>query len=149
MWVTFALMQGICRSSAPGRVTPLPTVRNTLIVQRQPMTSSSSISTRIVERLFFIEVVITAIPWQPLRTISRTGPGVFKDVSYVQRVNTAGGLARITPGTSVGEESRVAYTAEYFFYRSNADRYRQANLVPDLPGAASRRDGDRMRSASQ
>src|SRR6186713_1186010 len=36
----------MCRSSAPGRLTPLPTARNTLIVQRQPITSSSSRSTR-------------------------------------------------------------------------------------------------------
>lgn len=83
---------------------------------------------------------LTAIPWLLLRTISRNGPGVLSDVSYVQRVNTAGGLAPATPGDSLGQETRVPYTAEYFFYRSSADRYRQANLVSDLPGVAALQD---------
>ncbi len=89
---------------------------------------------------------ITAIPWLLLRTISRTGPGAFSDVSYVQRVNTVGGLAPVAPGVTVGEESRVPYTADYVFYRSHADRYRQANLVSDLPGVAVVQDTNLVNS---
>jgi hypothetical protein len=89
---------------------------------------------------------VTAIPWLLLRTISRTGPGLFSDVRYVQRVNTVGGLAPVSRGASVGEESRVPYTAEYLFYRSNADRYRQANLVSDLPGVAAVQDTNLINS---
>src|SRR6186713_2807230 len=40
-------MPEMWRSRAPGRLTPLATARNTLTVQRQPRTSSSSVSTRL------------------------------------------------------------------------------------------------------
>jgi hypothetical protein len=38
-------------------------------------------------------------------------------VSYIQRVNTTGGLAPVEPGEEPGEEARVPYTADYYFYR--------------------------------
>lgn len=60
----------------------------------------------------------SAIPWLLLQTVSTDGPGIFKKVIYIQRVNTAGGLRPAIPGTTVGEEARVPYTAEYYFYRS-------------------------------
>jgi uncharacterized protein (TIGR03118 family) len=82
----------------------------------------------------------TAIPWLLLRTISETGNGVLNGVSFVQRVNTVGGIAPSTAGSSVGEEQRVPYTAEYFFYRSTANRYREADLVSDLPLVAQIQD---------
>jgi hypothetical protein len=59
----------------------------------------------------------TAIPWLRLNKVSTEGPGIFSEVSFVQRVNTAGGLAPTTPGSFVGEEKKVPYTAEYIFYR--------------------------------
>lgn len=60
----------------------------------------------------------TAIPWLLLQTVSTEGPGIFRKVTYIQRVNTAGGLRPTNPGTTVGEEARVPYTAEYYFYRA-------------------------------
>ena len=60
----------------------------------------------------------TAIPWLLLQTVTAEGPGIFHRVTYVQRVNTGGGLAPAAPGTFVGEEAQVPYTAEYFFYRA-------------------------------
>jgi hypothetical protein len=54
-----------------------------------------------------------AIPWLLLEVISNDG---FNSPTYVQRVNTSGGVAPTTPGTTVGQEARVPYTAEYFFY---------------------------------
>lgn len=60
----------------------------------------------------------TAIPWLLLRAVSTDGPGIFESTAYIQRVNTAGGLAPTTPGTTVGAEARVPYTAEYYFYRT-------------------------------
>jgi hypothetical protein len=39
-------------------------------------------------------------------------------VTYVQRVNTAGGLPPAAPGSFVGEEKHVPYTTEYYFYRA-------------------------------
>jgi hypothetical protein len=59
-----------------------------------------------------------SIPWLLLGAVSNEGHGVFSNVSFIQRLNTAGGLAPAAAGTVVGEESRVPYTAEYYFYRT-------------------------------
>jgi hypothetical protein len=59
-----------------------------------------------------------AIPWLLLEEVSTDGPGIFRRVTYIQRVNTTGGIAPTAPGTTVGEETRVPYTAEYYFYRA-------------------------------
>ena len=60
----------------------------------------------------------TAIPWLLLASVPELteGPGIFADVTYIQRVNTVGGNAPTEPGNSVGEFARVPYTADYFFY---------------------------------
>ena len=81
----------------------------------------------------------TAIPWLLLRTVSQEGSGLFSDVSYVQRVNTVGGLAPATPGETIGEIREVPYTADYVFYRGT-DHYAQNNLVSDLPDVAQLQD---------
>jgi hypothetical protein len=59
-----------------------------------------------------------AIPWLKLEKVSTDGPGIFDRVTLIQRVNTTGGIAPAAPGAFVGEEARVPYTAEYFFYRA-------------------------------
>jgi hypothetical protein len=58
----------------------------------------------------------TAIPWLLLAGAASDGPGVLDGVTYVQRLNTAGGLAPAGSGQFVGQEADVPYTAEYFFY---------------------------------
>jgi hypothetical protein len=60
-----------------------------------------------------------AIAWLILDAVSTEGPGIFDGTTVVQRVNTVGGLAPAAPGTVVGQEARVPYTAEYYFYRAN------------------------------
>ena len=60
-----------------------------------------------------------AIPWLLLKAKSTDGPGIFAEVTYIQRVNTVGGKAPTAPGDYVGELVRVPYTAEYFFYRAD------------------------------
>jgi hypothetical protein len=60
-----------------------------------------------------------AIPWLKLGAASASGPGVFARVAFIQRVNTVGGTAPAVNGGVVGEEARVPYTAEYFFYRTH------------------------------
>ncbi|HXD30585.1 MAG TPA: DUF3455 domain-containing protein [Pyrinomonadaceae bacterium] len=60
----------------------------------------------------------TAIPWLLLQKVSTDGPGIFSRVSYIQRVNTTGGIAPSVAGSVIGEVSEVPYTAEYFFYRA-------------------------------
>ena len=57
------------------------------------------------------------IQWLLLRTVSSEGPGMFGGVTYIQRLNTSGGVAPVTPGTTVGQIARVPYTTEYYFYR--------------------------------
>jgi Protein of unknown function (DUF3455) len=59
-----------------------------------------------------------AIPWLLLKAVDSEGPGIFDRVTYIQRVNTVGGLAPAEPGDFPGEVVRVPYTAEYFFYRA-------------------------------
>ena len=58
-----------------------------------------------------------AIPWLSLGAVSTQGPGVFARVTFIQRVNTDGGNAPTDPGSVIGEEARIPYTARYFFYR--------------------------------
>jgi len=61
-----------------------------------------------------------AIPWLLLGAVSAEGPGIFHRVTYIQRVNTTGGLAPTTNADAahVGQEVRVPYTADYYFYRA-------------------------------
>ena len=59
--------------------------------------------------------VAGAIPWL-LLAASNDGPtGRFSAVTYIQRVNTVGGVAPTAGCTreSLGQEARMAYTAEY------------------------------------
>lgn len=60
----------------------------------------------------------SAIPWLLIRAVSTEGPGIFARTTYIQRVNTVGGRAPSTAGTTIGQVERVPYTAEYFFYRA-------------------------------
>ena len=62
----------------------------------------------------------TAVAWLLLSAAESEGPGVFDGLSYVQRLNTVGGIAPASPGLYVGQEVRVPYTTEYYFYRSEA-----------------------------
>jgi hypothetical protein len=59
----------------------------------------------------------TAIPWVLLGVASQDGPGIFDQVTSIQRLNTVGGIAPTTPGAVIGQEARVPYTADYVFYR--------------------------------
>ncbi|MGH9845175.1 MAG: DUF3455 domain-containing protein [Blastocatellia bacterium] len=59
-----------------------------------------------------------AIPWLLLQTVSTDGPGILNSVTYIQRVNTKGGLAPTAPGSTTGAVAEVPYTTEYYFYRA-------------------------------
>jgi hypothetical protein len=58
------------------------------------------------------------IPWLLLDVVRNEGPGVFKGVTHIQRVNTVGGQFPSGGGAFAGEVRNVPYTAEYFFYRA-------------------------------
>lgn len=60
----------------------------------------------------------SAVNWLLLERRASEGPGLFGDVTHIQRVNTAGGISPIDPGSFVNEEKRVPYTTEYYFYRA-------------------------------
>jgi len=67
-----------------------------------------------------VTVDTNAIPWLVLNAVPENtiGPGIFERTTYIQRVNTTGGLAPSSPPTALGQEARVPYTAEYYFYRA-------------------------------
>ena len=58
-----------------------------------------------------------SIQWLRLDVSETGGNGIFDGVSRIQRVNTSGGKAPATPGATIGEEARVPYTTEYYFYK--------------------------------
>ena len=64
----------------------------------------------------------TAIPWLLLKKTSTT-PGRLAATTYVQRLNTRGGLepaASKCSTATVGNERKVLYTADYRFWRAAA-----------------------------
>ena len=83
-----------------------------------PTWESNSGSKVVGARLAGATVDPSAIPWLLLQAKTTEGPGIFARTTYIQRVNTTGGIAPATAGTSVGQQARVPYTAEYYFYRA-------------------------------
>jgi hypothetical protein len=60
-----------------------------------------------------------AIPWLLLAAASHTGDGIFSRVTSIQRIHTEGGLppsASTCDAAASGKESRIAYSADYYFY---------------------------------
>jgi hypothetical protein len=61
-----------------------------------------------------------AVPWLLLRATSNTGKkGLFAKTASIQRVHTVGGKAPATgcDAKQAGKRVRVAYAADYYFYR--------------------------------
>ncbi|WP_439520893.1 DUF3455 domain-containing protein [Hydrogenophaga sp.] len=56
-----------------------------------------------------------AIPWLLLTTQNVGAPGVLSAVSFIQRLNTEGGIAPVTgcDAQSIGRQVRVGYRADY------------------------------------
>jgi uncharacterized membrane protein YgcG len=63
-----------------------------------------------------------AIQWLLLQASSHTGTGVFSDVTYVQRLNTAGGPAPASgcDSTTAATDVRIPYSADYYFFTGGA-----------------------------
>ena len=59
-----------------------------------------------------------AVPWLLLKAKTNEGTGKFASVTYIQRVDTDGGLAPACgcDQAHVKTEVRVPYTANYYFY---------------------------------
>ena len=60
----------------------------------------------------------SAIAWLLLQATETPNSGIFKGVTFIQRVNTTGGLKPTLPGLFADEIREVEYTAEYYFYRA-------------------------------
>jgi hypothetical protein len=60
-----------------------------------------------------------SIPWLLLKAISRKGDGLFSKITYIQRVDTEGGImpSEKPANAAVGDELKVPYKAIYIFYR--------------------------------
>jgi hypothetical protein len=82
-----------------------------------PTWESNSGSKVVAAREAGCNVDATAIDWLLLKAVSNEGPGPFRRVTYIQRVNTVGGRAPVAAGLIVGALVDVPYTAEYYFYR--------------------------------
>ena len=61
---------------------------------------------------------LTAVAWLLLSKHRTEGNGIFSSVTFIQRVNTTGGLPPSDPGTVDGETKESYYTAEYYFYKA-------------------------------
>jgi hypothetical protein len=55
------------------------------------------------------------IPWLLLEATSTTGPGLFAEVQFIQRLDTMGGVAPAGPCTA-GQTASVPYQALYVFW---------------------------------
>ena len=60
-----------------------------------------------------------AIPLQLVQASPATGDGAMKGVTYIQRLNTVGGVAPSDPcaQSNVGTSKKVSYQADYVFYK--------------------------------
>jgi hypothetical protein len=76
-------------------------------------------STVVGARVDGVTVSTSAIPWLLLRATSTT-PGQLTTTTYIQRVNTTGGLAPASgcDASTAGTVANVPYTADYYFYKS-------------------------------
>lgn len=59
-----------------------------------------------------------SIAWLSLTGVAN-GAGVFQKVTFIQRLNTVGGIAPSVDGTVIGQEADVPYTADYLFYQAS------------------------------
>ena len=59
-----------------------------------------------------------SISWLLVEVVAHKGNGLFSEVSFINRINTHGGLPPLSGCDSnhLGGEKRVAYSADYIFY---------------------------------
>lgn len=64
-----------------------------------------------------------AIPWLLLEVVGAqrglTGGGLLTQTTFIQRLNTSGGVAPAPTCNDVGAIAMVPYRTDYFFYRAN------------------------------
>lgn len=62
-----------------------------------------------------------SIPLQLVQAGPSTGIGAMSDITYIQRMNTKGGVAPAMPcgASSLGAKTTVKYEADYLFYKAS------------------------------
>jgi hypothetical protein len=60
---------------------------------------------------------VNSIQWL-LLDAKASGAGVFENTTHIQRINTVGGNAPSTSGSTIGDQVQVPYTSDYVFYRA-------------------------------
>jgi hypothetical protein len=81
-----------------------------------PTWQNSDGSKIVGAKISSVTVDATAIPWLLIKATSTSGPGLFDDVTFVQRINTSGGLVPAGQGATDGAQVQVHYQADYLFY---------------------------------
>lgn len=81
-------------------------------------TWESADGSRVVGEVVQSSPVPGAVPWLLLRAKSHEGAGTLAKVTFIQRVDTAGGVAPSEgcDAAHAGAETRVDYSANYAFY---------------------------------
>src|SRR3954471_20199816 len=79
-----------------------------------PTWESNSGSKVVGARIYGCSPDATAIPWLLLEAVSVSGPGIYSSTTFIQRVNTRGGVPPAGPGSFIGETVQIPYTAEYY-----------------------------------
>jgi hypothetical protein len=79
-------------------------------------TDGSSVAGAVVKSVPAADAL--AAPWQLLRALKAGGGGVLDKVTFIQLVDTDGGLPPAKPPIKAGEEASTAFRANYLFYRA-------------------------------
>ncbi len=74
-----------------------------------------------------------AIPQVLLRSVANRGPGLLGEVTFVQRLNTTGGLSP-TGACKDGATASVPYTADYTFWVATPKRWAMSRACRDTAG---------------
>ena len=85
-----------------------------------PTWESLDHSTVVASKLAAFTADPSAIPELLLQATAHSGTGSFSDVTFIQRLDTTGGLAPAAgcAAEQVGAVARVDYTATYYFYEA-------------------------------
>jgi len=109
---------------------PNPIEKGTIRATWQHSRDSSTVWAKAIHDPSFDPKFVApgAVPWVLLQTAGvqagPTGGDVLTATTFVQRLNTAGGVAPPTgcaESTDVGKKAFVPYTADYFFYKATGE----------------------------
>ncbi|MEQ1739980.1 MAG: DUF3455 domain-containing protein [Methyloglobulus sp.] len=79
-------------------------------------TDGSSVKAKVIQKTDAPDKA--SAPWLLLEVTEGKGDGLLAHASYIQRINTQGGLSPISScdANHLGTEKRMAYEADYIFY---------------------------------